>query len=97
MSSQRSNKNEVFLWGAQASQVGHPCTSDEEVFCMHMNLTGLLITKLGNFSFWVRQKPACCLMKPIKVFMPFRFKTKNVSNAAELLSICKHANLVFDT
>ena len=53
-------------------------------FCTHMNLTGLLITKLGNFSFWVRQKPACCLMKPIKVFVPFRFKTRNVSNAAEL-------------
>ena len=24
-------------------------------------------------------------MKPIKVFVPFRFKTRNVSNAAELL------------
>ena len=53
-------------------------------FFMHTNLTGLLITKLGNFSFWVRQKPACCLMKPIKVFVPFRFKTRNVSNAAKL-------------
>ena len=37
-----------------------------------------------NFNFWVWQKPACCLMKPIKVFVPFRFKTRNVSNAAEL-------------
>ena len=71
-------------WGAQASQVGRPSTSDEEVSCTHMNLTGLLITKLGNFSFWVPQKPACCLMKPIKVFVPFRFKTRNMSNAAEL-------------
>ena len=24
-------------------------TSDEEVYCMHTNLTGLLITKIGNF------------------------------------------------
>ena len=54
-------------------------------FCTHMNLTGLLITKLSNFSFWVRQKPACCLMKPIKVFVPFRFKTRNLSNAANCL------------
>ena len=38
-------------WGAQASN-----TSDEEVFCTHTNLTGLLITKLGNFSFGVQQK-----------------------------------------
>ena len=53
-------------------------------FCTHMNLTGLLITKLGNFSFWVPQKPASCLMKPIKVFVPFRFKTRNVSNTVEL-------------
>ena len=65
-------------WGAQASQVGRPSTSDDHVFFTHTNLTGLLITKLGNFSFWVRQKPACCLMKPIKVFVPFRFKTRNV-------------------
>ena len=35
-------------WGAQASQVGRLSTSDEEVFCTHTNLTGLLITKLGN-------------------------------------------------
>ena len=66
-------------WGAQASQVGRLSTSDEEVFSTHANLTRLLITKLGNFSFWVRQKPACCLMKPIKVFVPFRFTTRNVS------------------
>ena len=51
---------------------------------MHTNLTGLLITKLGNFSFWVQQKPVCCLMKPIKDFVPSRLKTKNVSNAAKL-------------
>ena len=38
-----------------------------------------------NFHFWVRQKPACCLMKPIKVFVPFRFKTQNASNTAELV------------
>ena len=37
-----------------------------------------------NFNFWIWQKPAFCLMKPIKVFVPFRFKTRNVSNAAEL-------------
>ena len=37
----------------------------------------LAITKLGNFSFWVRPKPAWSLMKPIKVFVPFRFKTRN--------------------
>ena len=71
-------------WGAQASQVGRPSTSGEEVFCTHTNLTSLLITKLGNFSFWVRQKLACCFMKFIKVFVPLRFKTRNVSNAAEL-------------
>ena len=38
--------------GAQASRVGYPSTSDEEVFFTHTNLTSLLITKLGNFSFW---------------------------------------------
>ena len=58
-------------------QVGRPSTSDEEVFCPHTNFTGLLITKLGNFSFWVQQKRACCPMKPIKVFVPFRFTTRN--------------------
>ena len=71
-------------WGAQASQVGRLSTSDEEVFCTHANLTSLLITKLGNFSFWVPQKPACCLVKPMKVFVPFRVKTRNASNATKL-------------
>ena len=77
--------------GSQPFQLGCPrlsstrlSTFDEEVFCTRTNLTGLLFTKLGNFSLWVRQKPACCLMKPIKVFVPFRFKTRNMSNAAEL-------------
>ena len=54
-------------------------------FCTHANLTRLMISKPGNFSFWVRQKPACCLMKPIKVFVPFRFKTRNLSNVANCL------------
>ena len=35
-------------------------------------------------AFGFHKKLACCLMKPIKVFVPFRFKTRNVSNAAKL-------------
>ena len=59
-------------------------SDDEEVFCTHTHFTGLLITKLGNFRFSVQQKPAYYPMKPIKVFLPFRFKMRNVSNVAEL-------------
>ena len=48
--------SQPFQLGFPGLQVGHLSRSDEEVFCTHTNLTGLLITKLGNFSFWVGQK-----------------------------------------
>ena len=48
----RPNKNfgEPFGLPSIPAWVPRPLsTSDEEVFCMHTNLTGLLITKIGNF------------------------------------------------
>ena len=79
--------SQAFQLGCSGLQVGRLSTSDEEVFCPHANLSGLLLTKLGYFSFWVRQKPTCCLVKPIKVFVPLRFKTRTVSNATELFRV----------
>ena len=73
-------------------QVGRPSTSDEEVFSPHTNFTGLLITKLGNFSFWVQQKRACCPMKPIK-FSCHSDLQQEMSNATELLGVDKTRNM----
>ena len=59
-------------------QVGRPSTSDEEVFSPHTNFTGLLITKLGNFSFCMgATKTRMLSYETHQVFVPFRFTTRN--------------------